>query len=210
VPRLVAAFAVVVALVGCQGGSGADERSTGTTKPPVGTTESVDTGSPTCRLPVSAEPRSLPGPAATSYLVDAMAGKNGCVDQVIFQFEPAGDGTPPGYQIEYHDAEKEPFLDGDPPTAISVEGSAWLLVKLGPAASAVAPADPEAKPVTKYLGPLSVHYDSFIHLQQVRKLPDATLPDGTAQVVWAIGLDGQRPFAVDAVSDPPRVTVYIS
>jgi hypothetical protein len=210
VPRLVAAFVVVLALVGCQGGGGAGERSTDATKAPAAGTGTVDVGDPTCRLAASVEPRELSGPAASSYFVDALAGKNGCVDQVIFKFEPAGDGRPPGYQVAYHDASKEPFLDGDPPTAISVEGSAWLLVKLGPAASVIAPADPEADPVPKYLGPLSLHYDSYIHLQQVRKLPDVVLPDGTTQVVWAIGLDGQRPFAVDAVSDPPRVVVYIA
>jgi hypothetical protein len=141
------------------------------------------------------------GAAPPAVLVDAEAGAVGCLDQVTFTFRSLGDGTPPGYVVQYQDPAQDPFLDGDPPGPISLPGNAFLVVKMAPALSV----DPfvEGMPST-YDGNLSLEYGEHRHLQIVRKLPDA---DNT--VVWVIGLDSVRPFRVDRAEDPARVTVYI-
>jgi hypothetical protein len=141
------------------------------------------------------------GPTAPGLLIDAEAGAIGCLDQVTFTFRSVGDGTPPGYTVQYQDPAQEPFLDGDPPQPISVPGNAFLVVKMNPALSV----DPfaEGAPST-YPGNLSLEYGDHHHLEIVRELTD-----GKRTVNWVIGLDSVRPFRVDRAGNPPRVTVYI-
>ncbi len=141
------------------------------------------------------------GPATPAFLVDASAGEVGCLDTVTFSLRSIGDGTPPGYDVRYVDPAKDPFLDGDPPVAVSLPGAAFLRVTIRPAHS-VDLSKPD-HPHT-YLGDLSLRYGDHHHLQIVRELPD-----GPDSIVWVIGLDGTRPFVVDRAENPPRVTVYI-
>jgi hypothetical protein len=141
------------------------------------------------------------GPTAPAALIGAQAGAVGCLDQVTLTFRSLGDGTAPGYVVQYRDPAQDPFLDGDPPVAISLPGAAFLVVTVSPASSV----DPfvEGTPST-YDGNLSLEYGQHSHLQIVRKLPD-----GPNTVVWVIGLDSVRPFRVDRAEDPPRVIVSI-
>ncbi len=141
------------------------------------------------------------GPTVPGSLIQAEAAAIGCLDAVVFTFRSLGDGTPPGYTVEYVDPSQHPFLDGDPPTPIDLPGAAFLLVKIRPALSI----DPfaEGAPST-YGGNLSLEYGDHHHLQIVRELPD-----GRNTVRWVIGLDGVRPFRVDRAADPTRVTVLI-
>ncbi len=132
-------------------------------------------------------------------LIDATAGAAGCLDEVTFTFQPLGDGTPPGYVVQYQDPSKEPFKDGNEP--IFLPGDAFLVVKIAPALSNNPFVD--GRPQT-YLGNLTLLYGEHHHLQIVRKLADA---ENT--VMWVIGLDGVRPFVVDAAEYPTRITVYI-
>jgi hypothetical protein len=192
-------LAVAVSLLAaCQGGGGSgDAASTATTVPP--TTVPAPGTCPGFRGATTVL-QSL-GPTAPAALTDAEAGAIGCLDQVTFTFQTLGDGTPPGYTVQYEDPEQHPFLDGDPPEPISLPGAAFLVVRMSPAASV----DPftDGAPAT-YLGNLSLEYGDHHHLQIVRKLPDAE-----SAVVWVIGLDAPRPFRVDRAANPPRVTVYI-
>jgi hypothetical protein len=134
-------------------------------------------------------------------LIAADAGAVGCLDQVTFTFRSLGDGTPPGYTVQYQNPDEQPFLDGDPPAPIALPGAAFLVVTIAPALSV----DPfvEGAPST-YAGNLSLEYGDHSHLQIVRKLPD-----GQNTVVWVIGLDSVRPFRVDRAENPTRVTVDI-
>jgi hypothetical protein len=153
-------------------------------------------------------PHRSVGPVAPGLLIDASAGSNGCVDQVVFVFQSFGNGKPlgaalaPGYLVQYQDPARQPFMDGDPPQPISLPGNAFLVVKMAPAAS-VDPFRPD-HPQT-YLGNLSLTYGAHRHLLIVRKLPDQN-----GAVIWVIGLDARRPFVVDAAEDPTRITVDIS
>jgi hypothetical protein len=136
------------------------------------------------------------GERPAGLLTDASAGAIGCLDQVTFLFQSLGNGTPPGYIVEYQDP---PFTDGD--VEVSLDGNAFLAVTIAPAASF--DFTKEDTPST-YLGNLLLQYDDHHHLVLVRKFDD-----GLGTVQWVIALDGKRPFAVDSASDPARITVYI-
>ena len=113
-------------------------------------------------------------------------------------------GLAPGYTVEYKDDGH--FMDGD--TAVSIDGSAWLLVTMKPASSYQINADPTAKKVPTYLGNLLLRWSTHNHLQVVRRLEDGQ--DGqTTTVQWVISLDEKRPFVVDAARDPTRITIWI-
>ncbi|HEY3672893.1 MAG TPA: hypothetical protein VGN51_18280 [Acidimicrobiia bacterium] len=120
-------------------------------------------------------------------------------------FQTRGDGTPPGYTVGYHDAEAEPFKDGD--TAIDVPGAALLLVTVSPAASTDLSVPDSPQPT--YTGNLSLDYGAHNHLVIVRELPDGKDLAGQDTVRWVIGLDSLRPFRVDRADNPPRVTILI-
>jgi hypothetical protein len=194
---MVVAFAMA-SLAACQGGGG-NSASTGTST----TTAPVGVPAPSTCPGFRGATTALQsvGPTAPAVLIGAEAGAAGCLDQVQFTFRSLGDGTPPGYLVQYRDPTQDPFLDGDPPVPISLPGPAYLVVTVSPALSV----DPlvEGRPST-YAGNLSLEYGQHSHLQIVRKLPD-----GQNTVVWVIGLDSVRPFRVDRAENPPRVTVSI-
>jgi hypothetical protein len=208
----------LVAAAGCGGGSGnaaapaatstADPSatSTGSTAPTRRTT--TTTAAPACPpFHGTTAPRVSSGPKAPGLLVSARAGGTGCLDEVVFEFRSLGDGTPagvglaPGYSVGYRDQSVMQFTDGNPPVAIAIPGRAVLVVKIAPAAS-VDNALPD-HPAT-YTGNLLLRYTGQHHLEIVRKRTDI---DGA--VVWYIGLDGERPFTVDAARDPTRIRVLI-
>jgi hypothetical protein len=181
----------LVSLAACQGGGGDSAAGPSTPAPTTAAPGAVPGTCPGFRGETTAV-HSV-GPTAAATLVDAEAGAEGCVDQVRLTFQTLGDGTPPGYVVEYQDPSKDPFVDGDPPTPIEVPGSAFLVVQVSPALSV----NPfvEDTPST-YAGNLSLAYGDHNHLEIVRKLPDA---DKTVR--WVIGLDSVRPFRVDRSED---------
>jgi hypothetical protein len=194
----------MVLLAACQGGGGESASTATTTTTPTTAPVTAAAVAPPGRCPgfrgATTELRSA-GAATPAVLIGAEAGAAGCLDRVTFTFRSLGDGTPPGYVVQYRDPAQAPFLDGDPPQPIDLPGTAFLAVTMSPALSV----DPfvEGKPST-YDGNLSLEYGEHSHLQIVRKLPD-----GQNTVEWVIGLDTVRPFRVDRAADPPRITVYI-
>jgi hypothetical protein len=211
-PSVAAAVFLLVSVLGlaaCSGGGG-DEASSSTTTtaspPTAAPVTTVAGGSDTCpSFHGSTSVLASDGPTAPAFLVDAVAGAQGCLDVVTLTFQTRGDGTPPGYVVGYHDASKEPFKDGD--EEIDVPGSAHLLVSAAPAASvdASVPDDPHQT----YTGNLSLDYGAHNHLVIVRELPDGKDLAGQDTVNWVIGLDSVRPFRVDRAENPPRVTILI-
>ncbi|MEX1009451.1 MAG: hypothetical protein WD271_16655 [Acidimicrobiia bacterium] len=182
-----------LALGACDGSSSQTGSTTSTT--------TGSTGTPAGPCPTfhgtTARAASV-GPRPIGFLTDATAGVAGCLDQVMFSFRSLGNGTPPGYVVEYKDP---PFSDGDPPREFSLDGAAFLSVTIAPAASF--DVTQEDHPRT-YFGNLLLQYDDHHHLVLVRKFDDAL---GTVR--WVIALDGKRPFVVDSAADPTRITVYI-
>ncbi len=138
------------------------------------------------------------GARPAGLLTDATAGAAGCLDRVTFFFQSLGDGTPPGYRVEYRDP---PFSDGDPPREINLDGNAFLSVTIAPAASV--DITKQDSPPT-YRGSVLLRYGEHHHLVLVRKFRDAL-----GSVQWVIGLDEKRPFLVDSATDPTRISVYV-
>jgi hypothetical protein len=197
--------ASALGLAACSGG-GSDEAASSTTTTAVPTTAPTTAPPDPCAsFSGSTTALASNGPTAPAFLIDATAGAQGCLDVVTLTFQTRGDGTPPGYVVGYHDAEAEPFKDGD--SEIDVPGSAHLLVTVAPATSVDTrvPDDPQQT----YTGNLSLEYGDHHHLVIVRELPDGKDLVGQDTVNWVIGLDSVRPFRVDRAENPPRVTVLI-
>jgi hypothetical protein len=138
------------------------------------------------------------GARPVGLLTDATAGVAGCLDVVTFTFQSLGNGTPPGYIVEYKDP---PFSDGDPPHEVPVDGVAFIGVTITPAASV--DITQEDTPRT-YFGNIFLQYDDHHHLVEVRKFDDAL-----GAIQWVIALDGKRPFLVDSAANPTRISIYI-
>ena len=200
--RCAALGVVSLTMLAACGGGGASDRAS-SASPPTTLPPTLARGvSDTCPgFRGSTSVLTSRGPSAPAVLVDATAGAQGCLDVVTLSFRSLGDGTPPSYTVGYEDPARAPFLDGDPPTPISVPGAAFLVIRAQPASSS----DPfAADAAPSYTGNLSLDYGDHHHLQIVRKLPDTK-----GAVVWVIGLDGVRPFRVDRAANPPRISVYI-
>jgi hypothetical protein len=204
---LVVALALALATAACSGGgSGASDHASGATTTSVPSTTRLGASDLCPWFRGATTQLSSTGPTAPGFLIDATAGAQGCLDVVTFTFQTQGDGTPPGYTVGYRDPQKDPFLDGDPPSPIDVPGSAFLAVTILPALST----DPtvEGNPST-YLGNLSLQYGDHHHLEIVRELPDGKTADGQDTINWVIGLGAARPFRVDRAANPPRVMILI-
>jgi hypothetical protein len=203
---VVAALAALVVLGAACGQSG-----TSAAPSPSASTAAAASTAPASQAAAPCDPfrggvvaRTSSGPVAPGQLVDAVAGAAGCLDRVEFTFRSLGDNTvagqglPPGYQVEYTDTDH--FMDGQ--VAIVLPGNAFLTVTMKPASS-FDTTDP-TKPRPTYLGNASLRWTQFHHLEVVRRLQD-----GPDSVQWVIGLDGKRPFLVDAARDPTRITIWI-
>jgi hypothetical protein len=159
--------------------------------------ESTDLG---CKnVVMSEDKRTTAPPEYLEFLTDAVAFQEPCWDHLVFSFAAVVGQAPPGYEVEYR---KPPFVEGPNNSPVSTQGEAFLYVTFSPASQTDA-RDP-SRPNQVYKGNLLLAMDAMHHVTMVRKLIDG---DGT--VMWLIGLDQKRPFTVDAVSDPPRVNLYI-
>jgi hypothetical protein len=199
--RLVTAL-LLVAVAACSGGSSGEEPTT-TDAEDEATDEPV--AIPGCDNTVADTfPRRSPRAAGVVALLEAVeVAEDGCLDVVRFDFaEPGvGAGLPPGYVVEYR---PRPFVSGEAEAMeeLDIAGSAFLVVTLESASRTFAP--PDAEPETTYNGPTDIT-PGLTHIQEV-----VLLVDGPDRMEWVIGLDAEQPFAVDAASDPPRVTVKVA
>ena len=211
VRHVLVAGVLALALAGCSGGSSTSSAPTTTPAPAPSTAPgaapapassaspaSTATTEPCAGFRGGTAPAQSAGRRVAGLLTDAEAGTAGCLDEVTFSFQSLGDGTPPGYVVQYEDP---PFSDGDPPDTVPLDGNAFLSVTMTPAAS-VDVTQPD-HPAT-YLGGLLLQYGDHHHLVEVRKFDDAL-----GSVRWVIALDGKRPFIVDSAMNPTRITVYI-
>ncbi|MEK6275651.1 MAG: hypothetical protein AABM30_09975 [Actinomycetota bacterium] len=160
-----AAIAFVVLLAGC--GSGKKEAA----------------GS-NCREAGGTGALSSPGSAETRYLTSVNVEALECADRVAFGFL---EGAPSGYRVSYQPASSAKFEDGSG-NPVEIEGSAFLVVRLTPAATAQTVGE-ELK--FTYTGPRRLPGNETRHVQEVVKTGDFE-----AAVTWVIGLDEERNFVV--------------
>ncbi len=139
-----------------------------------------------------------PMPSGMMLLTDLDAAPlDACVDSVALTFRPDVEEAP-GFTLGYEDG---PFSEAGSGAPIEVRGSAFLVLRLEPAA--IADLSIEFAPLT-YEGPRDFEPEGTIHVVQVR------LYDAFEGVVgWVIGLDSQQPFTVETGTSPPSITIAI-
>jgi hypothetical protein len=182
-------------IVACSGGSDTEVRSESSSTSSSDPTSTGSSGTTTCTLPgASTDAKTSTGGDAIALLNDVRAGHQSCADRVVFDFR---DGTP-GYSFEYRPG---PFTFGESGQPIAIDGSAFLLVRLSPAAG-VDLDQPDAPPT--YTGPESIKPQGLAHVREIRELSDFE-----GELVWVIGLDEMRPFTAATLTGPVRVYVDI-
>jgi hypothetical protein len=189
------AGAVVAALVvaGCSSGDDSSDRPHGkgdrtTTSTAVSTTVSTAvTTTTSCPTVGNTDTKDSSRPAVDQLLTDVTTATDGCTDTITFTFQPNA-APMPGYQVEFADP---PFTNSAGQT-VTPAGTAFLKVRFIPAW--IADLNQESAPLT-YTGPRTI---TPTGLRSVRGL--AMYDASEAVVGWVIGLDGRRPFVVDASS----------
>jgi hypothetical protein len=196
-----AALAVLfgAGIVACGGDSDSEVRTQGTAS---STTDPTSTGSTggssgtaSCTLPgANTDAKTSSGSAGVGLLTDVRVGTQPCADRVVFDFRAEG----PGYSFQY---EPGPFTFGESGQPITIDGSAFLVVRLAPAAGS--DLDAPGAPAT-YTGPQSIKPQGLSHVREIRELSDFE-----GQVAWVIGLDSKRPFTAASLTGPSRIYVDI-
>jgi hypothetical protein len=189
VGALVAALVVAGCSSGDDGSNDAASRRDRTTTTTAPSTSSSTTTTTTVSCPIvgNTETKDSPRPAVDQLLSDVTTATDGCTDTITFTFQPNA-APMPGYQVDYAD----PPFSNSAGQEVTPAGSAFLKVRFIPAW--IADLNQESAPLT-YKGPRTM---TPTGLHSVRGL--AMYDASEAVVGWVIGLDGPRPFEVDASS----------
>jgi len=138
-------------------------------------------------------------PLETMLLTDVSIESGECADRVEFAFKPSSAGVP-GYRISYLPADKALVEDGSG-AAIAVKGTAYLVVRFEPAATA----DLSSEELERtYTGPKRLAAPEAAHA--VREVVKSG--DFEAVLTWVIGVDGRRPFTATVAGS--RVVLRIA
>jgi hypothetical protein len=210
----VAIAAVVVVLVISRGSGGSAATTTtqpttttsGTTSP-VATTTTAGPGTTQPATTTGATPTTAPfagdldpksaAAQGTPYgtLTGVRSAQREGFTRIVFDF--GGTDGIPEYDVRYVLPPFRNVADQE----VAVAGTAFLRVRVFPASRADLSL-PEA-PLT-YTGPLRFDPGTVSAAEVV------FVEDFEAQMIWVIGLDAQRPFAVGTLTNPPRLYVDIA
>jgi hypothetical protein len=127
-------------------------------------------------------------PSETMLLTDVKVDAQECVDRVEFAFRPSPPG-PPGFRVSYLPADRALVEDGSG-APVRIEGNAYLVVRLDPAATADLSGEDL---VRRYTGPKRLDAPNGRFVREVVKSGDFE-----AVVTWVIGVSEQRPFTTTA------------
>jgi hypothetical protein len=141
-------------------------------------------------------PQESPPGAELRYLSTVEATNDGCTDVVELTFEPTTPGAPPGFDVEYS---QPPFRDAGEGRETTVEGEAFLVVRVRPAA--LARVDEPGAPPT-YTGERTITPAETAFVEQL-----AWFDAFENQLAWVIGLDEQRPYRLTPADDSLTVTI---
>jgi hypothetical protein len=170
---------------------------TGTVAPPVSTTPSPTTSPPTsqpCQEPTNTGVISVGFPNTLSSLIgrDIRTGGHSCFERIVLELQ--GDGTMPGYRVQYVD---DPVRLSPSDLEVDIAGEATLVLSVG--------AWMTTMEGDGYQGPDQIEPSNVVAIQELRLIENF---EGMHQ--WAIGLDQVRPFTVTTLSDPPRIVVDVA
>jgi hypothetical protein len=172
--------------------------STPKTLAPTTTTLELSTTSLPCQsIPTPKTPVTNPGAAGDVLLTRVHESGDRCVDHVVFDFTSTTT-DPPGYRISYG---APPFSQSESGAPLRIAGGGFIVVRLAPANTV----DFLTGKVT-YTGPQRIPVANANH---VRELVQGGNFEGV--ITWIIGLDGKRPFSVQATgTTKPQLVVTIS
>jgi hypothetical protein len=180
-------IAALLLLAGC-GGSDDEQQATSTTTSTVTETTPGPLGGASTDTVVVASAIE-----ETALLTDVRSARQEGFDRVVFEF---ANGVP-GYDVGY--VERPIVADGSG-DEIAVEGAAVLRVRMEPALDA--DLTKESAPRT-YTGPNRFSPDTAAVVELVG------IGGFEAVLTWAVGIDGERPFRVTTLSDPPRLVIDV-
>jgi hypothetical protein len=190
-PRFLGAALLVVLVAGC--GSSAATKGAGTT---------TGVGEEAC-APLEGGGtggRSSPKPSRVMLLSGVAIATEVCAERITFDFRP-DPAEKPGFRIEYRPAAEAQTEDGSG-NHIAVDGSAFLVVRFEPAATADLSGD---QLEFTYRGPRRVPAHGTRFVREVVKVGDFE-----SVLTWTIGLGEKRPFKVTTSDSPPRLVVEIA
>jgi hypothetical protein len=164
------------------------EASTTTTEPATTTTQEP------CDAPTTTGPVSADFPMGMSSLVgrDIRTGAHPCYERVVLELQ--GDGALPGYKVEYV---PDPVRLSPSDLEVEIAGRATLVLSV---AAWMTTMEGEG-----YQGPDRIVPTNVESIQELRLIENF---EGMHQ--WAIGLDRERPFIVETLTNPPRIVVDIA
>ena len=177
---------LVVAAIPLAGCSGTDDDS------PVSSVETVTTANGLEGASTAAVVAS-PTTTETALLTDVRAASHAGYDRVVFAFS----NELPGYDVGY--VERPVIADGSG-AEVAVDGAAVLRVRMEPALDA--DLSDESAPRT-YTGPNRFSPEASVVSELVRT------GGFEAVLVWAVGIDGERPFRVTTLTDPSRLVIDV-
>jgi hypothetical protein len=183
VARLIFLTAAVLLVSGCGGENDAPPA-------PSVETEATSAGLESASTASVAVPAAIAKPA---LLTDVRAARHSGYDRVVFAF---ANGLP-GYEVGY--VERPLIADGSG-DEVAVDGAAVLRVRMEPALDTDLSKEPG--PPT-YTGPTRFSPDGAVVAELVRT------GGFEAVLVWAVGVDGERPFRVTMLAAPPRLVVDV-
>ena len=189
--RFALAVLFVLLVAGCGGG---DDESSGGSDSPATTATTATTATrcePQSGASISKKLSPMVQERPTMYLTNVEVEGEDCVERVIFKFESSEGG--PGYDVSYQPANVAKTQDGSG-TVLQIAGDDFLVVRMFPAMTAKIEGE-DVEPT--YDGPRNITPPADAKL--IREV--AMTGDFEAQVTWAIGLAGKRPFTVTASDD---------
>jgi hypothetical protein len=169
--------------------------STSTTVASTTTTVPATTTTEGCAPLADADTDGKDGSAPSGgMLVDGLevaTTTGGCTDTIVFTFSTDSAPEEPGYRVEYQPG---PFTEDASGEPVSVDGDAFLVVRLEPAYGY----DFETGEAT-YTGPTDFRPTGTRFVRHA-----VNTGDFEAVVTWVFGLSEQRPFRVLAAGAPER------
>lgn len=164
-----------------------------TTVPATEATTSTTTTEP-CEVFTDTDVKTtgFPGQMSSLFGADVRAGAHACFERVVFELQ--GTGTFPGYWVRYQDP---PLTDDPRGEPVTVAGSAFVVVTIE---SWMTTIEGEG-----YKGPLRFSPANVAHIEELVQLGNY---EGVT--LWAIGVDGKRPFHVSTLDNPPRLVIDIA
>jgi len=146
-----------------------------------------------CPVFAGSDPVVVGFPNTLSSLVgrEIRTGGHSCFERVVLELQ--GDGTLPGYKVEYVD---DPVRLSPSDLEVEIAGDATLVLSVG---SWMTTMEGDG-----YQGPDQIFPTNVEHIAELRLIENF---EGMHQ--WAIGLDAERSFEVTTLSDPYRIVIDV-